>query len=73
MALSTEDAAELASLKAARTALLSGKLPSSVIYNGQRTDFAAIPEGRLEARIGALEAMDASSSSRRRGSVRFRL
>lgn len=76
MALSDEDAAELAGLKAARTKALKGEHVTRFVYNGQQTDYGDVPVERLEARIAALEAeaaLPASSCRPKRGAIRFRL
>ncbi|HYD26980.1 gpW family head-tail joining protein [Brevundimonas sp.] len=72
MALSTEDAARLASLKAARDRLISGSQVESVTAHGRRVDYGAADLNRLDAEICALEAEGASRTGRRRGAIGFR-
>lgn len=72
MALSTDDAARLAKLKAAYDALISGKQVVRVEFNGHVTHYGQGSVAALQAEVAGLEAK-ASCSGRVRGSLRFRV
>lgn len=75
MALTSAQAAELASLNAALLQLRTGQLPSRITYNGEQTDFAKIDLNDLRARVDQLNGLALSPSPRQRtrGAIRFRL
>lgn len=74
MALTTAEAAELASLTDALTRARTGQLVTRIVYNGQETDFSKVDLPDLRARVEELNSLAASSScTRRRGAVSFRL
>jgi len=73
MALSTEDAARLASMKAARDRLLKGEAVAEVSSGGRSKKYAQADLAGLEGQIDALEASAVSGRPvRRRGSITFR-
>lgn len=76
MALSPEDAAWLAELKAARKKLIKGEAIASISSGGRSLSVSAIPAldalKLIEAEIEKLEAADAGDgTSRRRGALTF--
>jgi hypothetical protein len=73
MALSADDAARLASLKAARDQLIAGAKPNGPVGRPPEGDGRRATPTRLEAEIDQLEAADlrADGRIRRRGSLRF--
>ena len=74
MALTTSQAAELQSLRAALLSLRSGTMPTSVTYAGERVDFAKLDLADVRDRVIALEALErAPPGARRRAAIRFRL
>ena len=73
MALTSDEANELASLTAALLAARTGTQAKTIIYNGERTDFADINLPDLRARVEELNALAASSRRRRHGAVAFGL
>lgn len=68
MALTAAEQSELSSLQAARTQLLSGQMPSRVVYQGRETEFAKIDANMLDQRIAFLSR---KGVSRRCGSGPF--
>lgn len=72
MALTTDEEAELLSLKGALLAIRTGKLPSRILYNGQETDYAKVDLGDLRGRVQELEGKQASRSGRTRGAIGVR-
>lgn len=72
MALSTEDAAALASLRAAYRALIAGDKVAKVTAFGRQVEYAQADVGRLQAEIDRLEALQ-TSAGRRRGAITFRV
>lgn len=73
MALSTEDAARLASLKLARDRLISGGQVAKVTSGGRTVEYSQADMSRLDGEICALEASAATSGPvRRRGALGFR-
>lgn len=72
MALSTEDAATLAALKAARLRLMTGAAVEKVQSGGRLVEYTPANAGKLQSEIDALEAAAATSSGRlrRRGALR---
>lgn len=74
MALTTDDVARLASLKAARDAILTGKKPNKVQSGGRLVEYGPGDVARLDGEIAGLESAAASGGSvRRRGALRFRV
>lgn len=71
MALSTSDQARLASLRAARDLLISGKAVAEVQSGGRSKKFAQADMGELRDEIRGLEALS-STSGRLRGAITFR-
>lgn len=72
MALSAEDAAWLAELKAARRKLLLGDKRVQISSGGRSAVYTPADLTKIEAEIAALEAADAGDGKvRRRGSLTF--
>lgn len=73
MALSVEDAARLARLKAARDAYLLGEKETSISASGRSVAFQPLPKDELDAEIARLEAADATTGTppARRGALQF--
>lgn len=75
MALSTEDAAWLAELKAFRKKLIKGESVASVSSGGRSISFSntSATLAQVDAEIARLEAADASCDGkvRTRGAIRF--
>ena len=73
MALSTDDAAALASLRAAYRALIAGDKAAKVTAHGRTVEYAQADLTRLKAEIDALAAQDTSTggSGRTRGALRI--
>lgn len=72
MALTADQATELASLKQALLLVRTGRLPKRIIYNGRETEFSQVDVADLKSRVAELE-LSAASPSRTRGAVRFRI
>lgn len=72
MALSPDDTARLASLKAQRDALIGGTKVTKVTHGPRSTELAAGDPDKLMAEIDRLEALEATGSRRRRGALTFR-
>ena len=70
MALTTDEMAELASLKAAQTRLLSGGEIAKVSSGGRSIEYRASNLDKIEQLIGALER---KGRTRRAGAIGFRL
>lgn len=71
MALTTDEATELASLKAALLLLRTGKMPSKIVYQGRETDFAKVDLADLKGRVAELTAKANSRTGRTRGALTF--
>jgi len=71
MSLTTEQAQELATLTAARAALLAGDRVAKISRNGRAVEYTAVDLDRLEARIVELEAIRDGRPKRR--ALRFSL
>ena len=72
MALTTEDAARLADLRAAYDKLIKGEKVASVTAFGRRKDYAQADLKRLKDEIDDLAAQAATTTGRRRGAIGFR-
>ena len=72
MALSPEDVAALASLRAAYRALIAGDKAAKVTAFGRTVEYAQADVARLSAEIDRLAAMDAGDG-RKRGALRFQV
>ncbi|MBX3480096.1 MAG: hypothetical protein KF842_06825 [Caulobacter sp.] len=70
MALSTEDAAALVSLRVAYRSLIAGEKVAKVTAFGRTVEYAQGDTRRLKAEIDRLEALD-SDGGRKRGAFRF--
>jgi hypothetical protein len=73
MALTAQEAARLATLRAQRDALAGGTAVSEIEYAGQRTAFAKANPDFLLQQIEELEAKERSPRRRTRGAVTFRI
>lgn len=73
MALSTADAARLASLQAAYDKLIAGSAVASVASGDKKVDYAKGDVATLKAEIDSLNAKAAASCGRTRGAVRFQI
>lgn len=73
MALSSEDAAWLAELKAARKKLLLGEMVVSISSGGRTWSKAQVSLDAINAEIDRLEAADKTTDGlvRSRGAIRF--
>lgn len=71
MPLSTEEAARLAQLQAARDKLISGTNVTSIQEGASRTQFGTGNPDDLLAEIEKLEAKQASKTGRVRGALTF--
>jgi len=75
MALSTQETADLAALRAADIALATGQNVVSVTYNGKRTDFGKGDKARIVQLIDKLEAQACAPTGqyrRTRGAIGVR-
>ncbi len=73
MALSTEDAARLVSLKTARDRLISGGQVAKVSSGGRTVEYGQADMSRLDGEIAGLEAAAITNGPvRRRGALTFR-
>ena len=74
MALSTEDAARLASLKASLAAVLDPNRVTKVASGGRSIEKATPDLKKIQSEIDALEAASLTSTGRvrRRGAITFR-
>lgn len=70
MALTTDQAAELVSLRNALTLLRTGKLPTRVVFSGRDVSFAKVDITDLKSRVHELETLECG---RRGGAIRIRL
>lgn len=75
MALSSEDVARLASLKAARDAIIKGDKPNKVQSGGRSVEYGPADLKTLRGEIEGLEAAAAAGETtvRRRTAYRFRV
>lgn len=73
MALTPDETARLAKLKAARDSLLTGTAVAEVEYDGVRTKFSQANAQLLISEIEKLEAKQNSARGRTRGAVSFYL
>lgn len=73
MALSTEDAARLASLKAAYDLLITGAHVALAMSGGRQVRYGVGDIPRLRAEIDRLEALAANPTGRQRGAMKFRI
>jgi hypothetical protein len=71
VSLTSDQAAELAQLIAARTALISGGAVAEITKSGRTLKYAAADLDRIDARIAELEAL--RDGVRRRAALIFRL
>lgn len=73
MSLTTDEAAQLATLRSVRDKLIMGQVPDRVLYAGFETWFKPADLPRIEGRIEELERKEAGKSTTRRGAMRFNL